>query len=468
MIGPPARPALEKQAMTFALWLAVGALAAGLVLVAAMLLASMRRIGRDWGARLETTMRDELRQGRLEASAEATRLREEVARQQKDAQDSLVHALTQLGQTQQTRLDSVSSSLRDLETSIRKNIEDLLRTQREEADKLRDRVEARLRQIQEGSERKLDEMRRIVDEKLQSTLEKRLGESFRLVSERLEAVQKGLGEMKQLADGVGDLKRTLTNVKTRGTWGEVRLAEILEQILTPDQYAANVAIKPDSREVVEFAIRLPGRAGDGDTPVWLPVDSKFPHEDYDRLVEASQAGDAEAVRKASDDLARQVRKAAQDIREKYIFPPYSTDFAILFLPTEGLYAEVLRRPGFHEQLQREQRVLVTGPTTFAALLNSLRMGFRTLAIEKRSSEVWRILSAVKTEFLKFGEVLERARKQVDTVRATLGKTAVRNRQMFRKLEGVETLSEAEAQAILQLPENASEEAETVNEDEIDA
>ena len=444
--------------MTMEAWGGAGAIAVGWLFLAALLIVLLRRGARE--ADLAAVVRDEFRRSRAEASDEASRLREELARSGKEGQDSLIQALTRLGESQLGRLDGVSASLRELETSIRQNIEGLLRVQRETAEHLRDRVEARLRDIQSSNEGKLEEMRRVVDDKLQTTLEKRLGESFRLVSERLEAVQKGLGEMKQLADGVGDLKRVLTNVKTRGTWGEVRLAEILEQILTPDQYATNVTIQPGAREMVEFAIRLPGR-GATDAPVWLPVDSKFPHEDYDRLVEASEAGNAEAVREASDALARRVRDAARSLREKYVVPPYSTDFAILFLPTEGLYAEILRRPGLHEQLQREQRVLVTGPTTFAALLNSLRMGFRTLAIEKRSSEVWRILSAVKTEFRKFGEVLDKARRQVDTVRTTLGETAVRNRQMFRKLESVETLSDAEAQAVLQLPRagGGTEEAE---------
>lgn len=421
--------------------LVLAAVLATLALAALILSALRRRAAEDPQAALAPLLREELRLARQEAAADAARLREEISRTQTAAQQALTDGLAKLGATQQQRLDAVTAALNELS-----------RSQREEAERLRGRVDARLQEIQSLNERKLEEMRRTVDEKLQTTLEQRLGESFRLVSSQLEAVQKGLGEMKSLADGVGDLKRVLTNVKTRGTWGETRLAEILEQILTPDQYATNVAVKPDGRERVEFAIRLPGRPGERDEPVWLPVDSKFPQEDYDRLVEASQAGDAEAVREAADALARRVRDAAREIQQKYIAPPHTTDFAILFLPTEGLYAEILRQPGLHEQLQREHRVLVTGPTTFAAVLNSLRMGFRTLAIEKRSSEVWRILSAVKTEFAKFGEAIEKVRKKVHEVDSAIGDVQRRNRVMAGKLRSVESLPEGEARAVLQLPE----------------
>jgi DNA recombination protein RmuC len=274
--------------------------------------------------------------------------------------------------------------------------------------------------MQEGNERKLDEMRKTVDEKLQTTLEKRLGESFRLVSERLEAVQKGLGEMQSLATGVGDLKRVLTNVKTRGTWGEIQLGNILEQILTPDQFERNVQTKEGSREVVEFALKLPGRDDHPESCVWLPIDSKFPQEDYLRLVKASEAADQDGVQRASAALARAARGAAQEIESKYVNPPQTTDFALMFLPTEGLYAELLRQPGLAEDIQLRHRVVMAGPTTLAALLNSLQMGFRTLAIEKRASEVWKVLAAVKTEFGKFGnrvrQVRRRARQSQETTR----------------------------------------------------
>ena len=436
------------------LMVAVALLLAALGFLLAIGGALRRLASADPTAALAAPLREEFRASRQEASQEGARLREEVARRQDEARAGLVDTLTKLGAEQAKQLSTVTAAL-----------DRLAQTQREEAEKLRERVETRLREIQTGNEQKLEEMRRTVDEKLQTTLERRLGESFKIVSDRLEAVRQGLGEMKTLAEGVGDLKRVLTNVKTRGTWGEVRLAEILEQILTPDQYAANVAIAPDGRERVEFAIRLPGRRDGAEEPVWLPVDSKFPVEDYERLTDAAQAGDAEAVRKASDDLAKRVLLFAKEIRAKYIAPPYSTDFAILFLPTEGLYAEVLRRPGFCEQVQREHRVVLAGPTTFAALLNSLRMGFRTLAIEKRSGEVWKILSAVKTEFAKFGDVLIKAQRQVEQVGKTLGETAVRNRQMARKLQSVESLPEAEARELLALPaltdaRDADDESET--------
>ena len=287
-------------------------------------------------------------------------------------------------------------------------------------------VEARLKDIETQNAAKLDEMRKTVDEKLHATLEHRLGESFKLVSDRLEAVHKGLGEMQTLALGVGDLKRVLTNVKTRGTWGEVQLGALLEQLLTPDQYATNVATRPGSRDVVEYAIRLPGRGdvgsgsgsainGDGSGQIWLPIDSKFPMEDYERIVAAQDLADAAGMEEASKALEARIKQEAKTIRDKYIEPPHTTDFGILFLPTEGLYAEVLRRPGLSDWLQRECRVTIAGPTTLTALLNSLQMGFRTLAIEKRSSEVWLVLGAVKTEFGKFGEVLANAKKQLQTV-----------------------------------------------------
>jgi DNA recombination protein RmuC len=294
-----------------------------------------------------------------------------------------------------------------------------------------------MKSLQENNEKKLDQMRQTVDEKLQSTLEKRLGESFKLVSERLEAVQRGLGDMQNLATGVGDLKRMLTNVKARGTWGEYQIGDILEQILTPDQFGKNVQPKDGTSEIVEYAIRLPGQ--DDSSNVWLPIDSKFPQEDYQRLVDAAEIADSDAVEQSTTALIRSIQNSAKDIADKYIEPPQTTDFAIMFLPTEGLYSEVLRQPGMVENLQQKFRVVVAGPTTLAAILNSLRMGFRTLAIEKRSSEVWTILSAVKTEFGKFGDVLLKVKKQLDTASNTIEKTGARTRAMERKLRGVEEL-----------------------------
>jgi len=303
-------------------------------------------------------------------------------------------------------------------------------------------LEARLKDIETQNAAKLEEMRRTVDEKLHATLEQRLGESFKMVSDRLEAVHKGLGEMQSLAVGVGDLKRVLTNVKTRGTWGEVQLGALLEQILTPEQYATNVATVPRSGERVEYAIRLPGREGEGQ--VWLPIDSKFPVEDYERIAAAQDAADVAALEEAAKALEARIKAEARAIRDKYVSPPHTTDFGILFLPTEGLYAEVLRRPGLSDWLQRECRVTLSGPTTLTALLNSLQMGFRTLAIEQRSSEVWRVLGAVKTEFQKFGDVLAKTKSQLQSVANSIDAAETRTRQMERKLKDVEALPEAGA------------------------
>jgi DNA recombination protein RmuC len=312
---------------------------------------------------------------------------------------------------------------------------------------LRASLEESLRRLQDDNSRKLDQMRQTVDEKLQGTLEKRLGESFRQVSERLELVHRGLGEMRDLATGVGDLKRVLTNVKTRGTWGEVQLGLLLEQVLTPEQYAANVATRPGSAERVEFAVRLPGPEGAEESCVWLPVDAKFPKEDYERLVAAQEAADAAGAEEAQRRLEERIRRSAKDIREKYICVPQTTDFAILFVPVEGLYAEVIRRPGLVEVLQREYRVVVAGPTTFAALLNSLQMGFRTLAIQKRSGEIWKLLGVVKTEFGKFGEILEGVRRKLQQATDTLDDAARKSRTIERRLRDVQALPAGEAAAL---------------------
>ncbi|HUX25261.1 MAG TPA: DNA recombination protein RmuC [Burkholderiales bacterium] len=303
---------------------------------------------------------------------------------------------------------------------------------------VRNTLETRLKAIQDDNAAKLEQMRATVDEKLQNTLETRLGHSFKLVSERLEAVQRGLGEMQNLATGVGDLKRVLTNVKKRGIFGEVQLGALLEDMLTAEQYASNQVTVPGSNERVEFAIRMPGQE-EGEH-VYLPIDAKFPVEDYQRLLDAQEATDVEAANAAGRALENRVREEAKRIHSKYVAPPHTTDFAVLYLPTEGLYAEVIRRPGLFENLQREHRVTVAGPTTLSALLNSLQMGFRTLAIAKRSSEVWKILAAVKNEFGKFGVVLEKTRKQLDTVRNSIDNAGQRSRAIERKLRGVESLS----------------------------
>jgi DNA recombination protein RmuC len=312
---------------------------------------------------------------------------------------------------------------------------------------LSEATERRLLALQEGNEKKLDQMRATVDEKLHATLEQRLGESFKQVADRLEQVHKGLGEMQTLARDVGSLNRVLTNVKTRGIFGETQLAGLLEQVFTPEQYAANVATVPGSNERVEFAIRLPGQRSDG-VPLWLPIDAKFPREDYERLLDAQERADPQAVEAAAKGIETQLRKEAKTIRDKYVDPPHTTDFGILFVPTEGLYAEALRRPGLLESLQREFKVMLVGPTTLLATLTSLQMGFRTLALEKRSAEVWEVLGAVKTEFGKFGDVLAKTKKKLAEASDTIDAAAVRTRAMERRLRGVESLPEVRSAELL--------------------
>ncbi len=311
-----------------------------------------------------------------------------------------------------------------------------------------DTLNQQLQQLQKSNADKLDEMRRTVDEKLQTTLEKRLSESFKQVAERLEQVHNGLGQMQKLADGVGSLQRVLTNVKTRGMFGEVQLEALLEQVLTMEQYAKQVETKPRSNQRVDFAIRFPGRGGADGEPVWLPIDAKFPREDYERLLDAQDRADALAAEVAAKALETRIRTEAKSIAESYLAPPHTTDFAILFLPTEGLYAEVLRRPGLMDSLQRDYRVTLAGPTTLLAMLNSLHMGFRTLALEQQASEVWKVLGAVKTEFERYGDWVEKVREQVQKAADTLDRADTRSRQMRRVLKNVEALPEGEAQALL--------------------
>ncbi|WP_194270048.1 DNA recombination protein RmuC [Candidatus Methylospira mobilis] len=313
---------------------------------------------------------------------------------------------------------------------------------------LRESVAARLSEIQQDNSRKLEQMRVTVDEKLHNTLEQRLGESFRQVSERLELVHKGLGEMQTLASGVGDLKKVLSNVKVRGSWGEVQLDSLLEQMLSPAQYEKNVAVRPGSNERVEFAIKLPGRDEHGGAPVWLPIDAKFPLEDYQRLAEAQESGDIAGMEFASKALDTRIRSEAKSIRDKYLEPPHTTDFGLMFLPVEGLYAEVIRRPGLIDNLQRDYRVTVVGPTTLTAILNSLQMGFRTLAIEKRSSEVWTVLGAVKSEFGKFGDVLAKTRKKLEEASNTIAAAEQRTRVIGQRLKTVEAVPSSEDEPVL--------------------
>ena len=382
----------------------------------------------------------------------ATQTRTELSAVLKDFKDSLQKQMNDMAGLQKQQLDSFAAQLSNLTEKNEKK-----------SDELRAAVEGKLTQLQSDNAAKLEEMRRTVDEKLQGTLDKRLGESFKQVSDRLEQVHKGLGEMQTLASGVGDLKRVLTNVKTRGTWGEMQLGSLLEQILTADQYAHNVKTKPTGGETVDFAIKLPGPDEHDGNVVWLPIDAKFPKEDYERLVDASERGDVAGVEQAAKDLESRVRSQARDIRDKYIAPPHTTDFGLLYLPTEGLYAEVLRRPGLLDSLQREQRVVVAGPTTLAALLNSLQMGFRTLAIQKRSSEVWKVLGAVKSEFGKFGDMLDKVKKKLDETGNTIDDAVHRTRQIEKKLRRVEALPVDEAGTLLVEAQSADPDNEVLDE-----
>ena len=350
---------------------------------------------------------------------------------------------------------NLTQALSGFQGNLTQQLTQITETNARRMGEVRDTLNQQLTQLQKTNELKLDEMRKTVDEKLQSTLQTRLGESFKQVADRLEQVHKGLGEMQTLAQGVGDLKHLLTNVKTRGIFGEAQLAALLEQVFAPEQYAVQIATIPGSKNVVDFAVKLPGKADDG-TPLWLPIDAKFPNEDYERLLDAQQRADVLGSEVAAKALEQRIRLEAKSISEKYIAPPYTTDFAILFLPTEGLYAEVLRRGGLMESLQRDYRITLAGPTTLLAILNSLQMGFRTLALEKRSSEVWQVLGAVKTEFGKFGDVLTKIRTQTQTVLTTLDQAQTRSNVMSRALKNVEALPEGESQKLIPLPTEAEE------------
>lgn len=359
-------------------------------------------------------------------------------------------------QMSQSAREEQGTSLKLFADTLQQSLTSLSESNAQRLAEIRATLEQKIQQLQAENASKLEEMRKTVDEKLHATLEQRLGESFKQVSERLERVHQGLGEMQQLAVGVGDLKRVLTNVKTRGTWGEVQLEMVLEQMLTPDQYAKNVETIPGTNERVEFAIKLPGK-DDDKAPVWMPIDAKFPKEQYERLLDAAERADAETVAQAGKELERAIRGEAKTIAEKYLSPPLTTDFAILFLPTEGLYAEVMRRPGLADELQRTHRVSIAGPSTLSALLNSLQMGFRTLVLEKRSSEVWQVLGAVKTEFGKFGEVLAATKTALQRAADNIEKAETRSRQMNRKLKLVEALPSEQAQGLLGIDENFDDE-----------
>lgn len=349
-------------------------------------------------------------------------------------------------QAQHGREEQATSLMRFVDT-FNQSLATLTESNAQRLIEVRNMLEQKIRELQTDNGARLEEMRKTVDEKLHATLELRLGESFKLVSDRLEKVHHGLGEMQQLAIGVGDLKRVLTNVKTRGTWGEVQLGMLLEQMLTTDQFVKNIETIPGSGERVEFAIKLPGQVDDG-LPMWLPIDAKFPKEQYERLIEAADHADADGVATAGRELERAIRGEAKTIARKYLSPPLTTDFAILFLPTEGLYAEVMRRPGLSDELQRVHRISIAGPSTLSAILNSLQMGFRTLALEKRSSEVWQVLGAVKTEFGKFGDVLAATRVSLERAAKNIESAETRSRQMARKLKTVEALPADVAHALL--------------------
>jgi DNA recombination protein RmuC len=398
-------------------------------------------IQEDTGTKLEsqkTAIADRLKEMQTEGASSAKLMREEIGVSLKAFNDSVVKGMTGMSEAQQKQMEAFSGQ-----------IVKLSETSQQKLDSLKAAVEQKLLAIQEDNAKQLDKMRMTVDEKLQSTLEKRLGESFKQVGERLEQVYKGLGEMQMLATGVGDLKKVLTNVKSRGTWGEVQLGALLEQVLAPDQYSKNVATK-DGGERVEFAVKLPGPGNDKDDIVWLPIDAKYPMEDYQRLVEAQEKADAELAEAAAKQLENKIKQDAANIRNKYLNPPQTTDFAILFLPTEGLFAEVLRRTGLADYLQREHRVMIAGPTTLWSILNSLQMGFRTLAIQKRSSEVWNLLAAIKTEWTKYGDVLAKVQKKLNEASNTIDDAQKRTRVIGKKLKTVQELPISDAQALLMI------------------
>lgn len=376
--------------------------------------------------RIDKSFRDEIFRNRTELNSNAKSQREEIN-----------NGILKLGEQLSINLSDVSKMQKEQLEIFANQLKTLTQSNEEKFNRLQEKVESQLKEIQDKNEKKLEEMRVTVDEKLHSTLEKRLSESFSIVSDRLEAVREGLGEMRNLAVGVGDLKKVLTNVKTRGTWGEIQLENLIEQILTREQYEKNIVTKKGSNDRVEFAIKMPGRNDNKDGVCYLPIDAKFPVEDYQRLIAAQEAGDLQLIEEYSKAIETIIKSEAKSINEKYIDPPNTTDVAILFLPIEGLFAEVLRRPGLFEKLQNDYKVILAGPTTISAILNSLQMGFRTLAIEKRSSEVWSLLGKVKTEFAKFGEVLDKTQEKLEQASKTIDSAKTRTRAIERSLKDVE-------------------------------
>jgi DNA recombination protein RmuC len=402
------------------------------------------------------------RELRREIDESSRGARQELTQNLATFQQSLQAQSAEANRTQNSQIDQFGQQLallqKHLGDTLTVQLQNLGETNARRMAEVRATLDAQLAQLQQSNAAKLDEMRQTVDEKLQTTLEARLGESFKQVAERLEQVHKGLGEMQSLAQGVGDLQRVLTNVKTRGIFGEVQLEALLEQVLTPEQYGKQIETKPRSNQRVDFAVRFPGRTEDG-VPVWLPIDAKFPREDYERLLDAHDRSDAPAAELAAKALEARIRSEAKSIAENYLAPPHTTDFAILFLPIESLYAEVLRRPGLMDSLQRDHRVTLAGPTTLLAMLNSLHMGFRTLALEQQASQVWKVLGAVKTEFERYGDWVARIREQVQKASDTLDKADTRTRQMRRALKVVEALPEGETQALLPAADDASEDGD---------
>ena len=395
---------------------------------------------RETAQHLERELRDEVTR-----SAQTTR--QDLGATLGVFQQTLLNQQGDVARTQNEQIDSFRTQLARFGEVLNEQLRFVVQANERALAEVRATVEQRLAALQSGNEQKLEQMRATVDEKLHATLEHRLGESFKQVADRLEQVHRGLGEMQLLAKDVGSLNRVLNNVKTRGIFGEVQLAGLLEQVFTPEQYARNVETVPGSGARVEFAVRLPGRRDDN-LPLWLPIDAKFPREDYERLVDALERADAPGAEAAGRAVEQRLRLAARTIREKYVAPPHTTEFAMLFLPTEGLYAEALRRPGLMEALQREFRVMLVGPTTLLATLNSLQMGFRTLALEQRSAEVWEVLGAVKTEFAKFGEVLARTKRKLDEASSTIEMAQTRTNAMARRLKSVEGLSDSRTEELL--------------------
>ena len=410
---------------------------AAVVVAALLIMAIFRRYAGKTTAQEDPLLKLDDKLERLERE-----LRYAISESSRSDRQELSHNMAQLQQT-------LTEQLTLMQGTLNTQLQALGEGNARRMGEVRDTLDQQLQQLQKTNAAKLDEMRQTVDEKLQTTLEARLSESFKQVAERLEQVHQGLGHMKTLAQGVGDLQRVLSNVKTRGIFGEVQLEALLEQVLTIEQYGKQVETKPRSNQRVDFAIKLPGRSDDG-AAVWLPIDAKFPREDYERLLDAQDRADPLAAEASAKAMESRIRQEAKSIAESYLAPPHTTDFAILFLPVEGLYAEVLRRPGLMDSLQRDYRVTLAGPTTLLAILNSLHMGFRTLALEKQASEVWKVLGAVKTEFDRYGEWVAKVREQVQKAADTLDRADTRSKQMRRVLKGVEALPEAEALARLPL------------------